>query len=500
MEKTAYLSVTDKTGIADLADGLIQAGFHVYSSGSTAKTLRQAEHIIEEIPDPPPRCESVIKALGANPDVPQVEEFPVPKPSVVAANLYPLAQVLKQKDLSIEELPHYLDIWTSALLRTAARAFNDTIVLCDPLDYGPTVEALLEFGELSLERRRHLASKAYSYCAYYDSTIAQYLMEKRDLMMTDELVMGLKKICDLPYGENPHQKSALYSLSGARNWGVTALKELQGKPLNLNHYLDLDTSWDLAGEFDEPACAMVKHCHPCGVACSSNLSEAFRLAFRADPQGALGGTAALNRQVDAETARVLTEEFVECVVAPDYSEEALAILKLKKVLHILSLPSTLLSPGELQIYSVSGGVLLEEKNNQTFLRETGQVTKRLPSDIELHSLKFAWKVAKHAKSYAVVLVQGTRTVGIGTGQPSRLDSLKIALNKAAEKHPIVDPHAPIVLASDCSLPLKCLHEAAKAGITAIIQPGGAPEDKDCVSVCDSRNMTMLFTGIRHLKH
>lgn len=501
--KTAYISVCDKTGIADLADGLINAGFQIYSGGSTAKTLRQAELIIEEITDVPPSCESVIKALTLNPDDMagrrELEKLEISRPDLVVANLYPLSQILQQKNFTIEEIPQYLDVWNSAVLRAAARSFSDTIAICDPMDYGPVLEALLEFGDVTLERKKQLAAKAYLYSAYYDSTIAQYLSGRPDIL-PDELVMGLKKLEDLQYGENHHQKAAIYSLSGARSWGVTAAKVLNGKPLNFNHYLDIDAAWELAGEFEEAACSIVKHSHPCGTACSEHISEAFRLAFRADAQGAFGGTAAFNRPVDAETARAITEEFVECVVAPEYSEEALSTLKLKKDLRVLTLPSTLLSANENQMYTVSGGVLVEDKDVQTLPKELKTVTKRAFSDTEARSLKLAWKVAKHSKSYAMVLAHGGQTIGIGSGQPSRLDSLKIAISKANEKHPIIEPDRPLVLASDSPLPIRCIEEASKTSVTAILQPGGSSEDNDCVKLCDLKGMAMAFTGLRHLKH
>ncbi len=504
-QKTAFISVCDKTGVADLADGLIKAGFEIYSAGSTAKTLKQAELIIQELEDAPPSCESVIKALTLNPENPAscslLEKLGIPRPELVAANLYPLSHILQQKNFAEEELPQYLDVWTSAVLRAAARSFTDTVALCDPLDYGPTVEAFLEFGEISPERRKRLAAKAYFYCAYYDSTIAQYLSDKPHLdLLPDEMVMGLKKKTDLPYGENQHQKAAVYSLSGARQWGVTAAKLLCEKTLNFNHYLDIDCAWELSSEFEEPACAIVKHCHPCGTACSDHLADAFRTAFKSDSQGAFGGTAAFNRPVDADTARAVTEEFVECVAAPEYSEEAASLLKLKKDLRILTLPSTLLAAHEIQIYAVSGGLLVEDKDIRSMPAEWKTATKRPPSEIELHSLKFAWKTAKHAKSCAMVLAQAKHTIGIGSGQPSRLDSLKIAISKSNEKHPIIQPRDNVVLASDSPLPLKCIQEASKTQVTAIIQPGGSSEDNECIKLCDIKGIAMILTGIRHLKH
>lgn len=501
--KTAYISVCDKTGIVELVDGLIQAGFQIYSTGSTLKRLRQAELIVEDIPDTPPSCESVIKVLTLDINDlsgrKELEKLKITRPDVVVANLYPLSQILQQTNFGVEELPQYLDVWASAVLRAASRSFPNTVVLCDPMDYDSILEALTEFGEVSQDRKRRLAAKAYFYCAYYDSTIAQYLSDRPD-MLPDEFVMGLKKIEDLPCGENHHQEAAIYSLSGARPWGVTGARLLHGKALAFNHYLDIDTAWELVSEFNDPACCIVKHSNPSGAACSQNLSEAFTSAFHGDPQGAQGAIAAFNRPVDSKTAQAMTDEFIECVIAPEFKKDAMRTLKLKKDIRVVAMTSSLLSAKEIQMYSVSGGVLIENKDNQTLPHEIKPVSKRAPSEMEMRAMKLAWNVAKHSKSYAMVLVHGSQTVGIGSGQPSRMDSLKTAIGKANKKHPILKAAQPLVLAADCPLPLGCVHEAAKAGVVAIIQPGGARQDSDCISACDQKNIALIFSDIRHLKH
>jgi phosphoribosylaminoimidazolecarboxamide formyltransferase/IMP cyclohydrolase len=497
--KTAFISVYDKTGIVEFADELTGLGFEIYSSGSTFKLLKQSEINVEEIDDVSPRCESVIKAISAAPDDSQSEELSIQNPYLVVSNLYPISRIVQQEDFSIEELPNYLDIWNSALIRTAARSFMDTVVLVDPKDYDTILNAIKEFGDLPLERKKQLASKAYHYCAYYDSTVAQYLSISQNFL-EDELVMGLKKIDDLAYGENRHQKSAIYAMSGARPWGLTACNIIQGKPLNLNHYIDLDVAVELAGEFEEPACVIVKHSIPCAVVLDKDISQAFLLAFRSDIYGASGGTAAFNTSIDLKAAKTISQEFIECVVAPEYTKEAIDFLKLRKDLKIISIASRLVSANEIEIYSISGGVLIENKDLQTFSGQVEPVTKKVPSNMEMYSLKIASKVAKYAKSYAMVLVQGSQTIGIGTGQPSNYDSLKIAISKSKEKHPIITPHNPVVLASDTPLFIKCVAEAINAGVFSIIQPGGGREDTECIELCNQKNVSMAFTGLRHIKH
>ncbi|MBI4057083.1 MAG: bifunctional phosphoribosylaminoimidazolecarboxamide formyltransferase/IMP cyclohydrolase [Elusimicrobia bacterium] len=473
--KTAFVSVSDKTGIVEFAHELHLMGYELQAAGSTAKILRQIELEVEEL------------------------ETPEESVDIVAINLYPVPEILQEGTLSQDEILEYIDVGRSSLLRAAARRFKNTIVLCDPKDYATTLESLREFGQVRLEQRQALAAKAFFYTAYYDSTLAQYLTLKWE-SLPDELVIGLKKVHDFKYGENPHQKAALYSLSGARAWGLPALKLLCGKELNYNHYLDLEMAWELVAEFEEPTCVIVKHTHSCGAASADRAGEAFRLAFQSDMVSASGGIVAFNREVDEEAARNLSGEFLECVLAPDFSQKAMEILRLKKDLRLLTLPSALLSPHEIQIHSISGGLLIEDKNNKTFLPEVKTVTKQQPTEQELLALKFIWKIAKHAKSYSIVLGQGTQTVGVGAGQSSRFDAFKVAVAKSNERHPIINPKTPLVLASDGPLPLRLIQEASKIGVSAIIQPGGSAEDRDSISVCDERKMAMVFTGLRHYKH
>ncbi|KAF0126248.1 MAG: phosphoribosylaminoimidazolecarboxamide formyltransferase / IMP cyclohydrolase [Elusimicrobia bacterium] len=493
MEKIAYISVHDKSGMAEFAHGLTGLGYEVWSSGSTLKLLRQAEIDVEEVPDSAPLASEVVKALAGG-------RAAIEKPYLVVCNLYPIAKIVRQDAFTLEELPDYLDVSNSAVIRAAARSFHDTAVVCDPADYSAVLDALREFGGLPEERLRALAAKAWGYCAYYDATVAQYLSPSAAAALPPELSMALKKVCDLSYGENRHQKAAFYSLSGARPWGLNAATVFQGFPLNLNHYLDLDCAFELAAEFEEPACAVVKHRSPCAAACAVSPAEAFRAAFRADPRGAFGGTAAFNRPVDAEAAQAISGELVESVIAPEYSKEALEILRLREDLRITAMPSALLSAGEAGVHKISGGLLIEESDSVTEPPAPRIVSKRKPSAIEYTSLSLAWRAAKHARTYAIALAQGQATVAIGSGQPSTLDSFRLAAMKAKEKHPIIDPHDPVVLAADAPLPLNTLAEALNFGVKAVMQPGGWVEDAACVELCNSKGAAMVFTGLRHVRH
>ena len=346
MDKTAYLSVYDKTGIADLARGLSDLGFEIYASGSTFKVLKEAEVDAEEIKYSPPVPLSILKALSGHSAVLSENGVEVPKLYVVAANLYPIANIVSQEEFAVGELSGYLDQANASVLRAAARDFENVITLCRPEDYGPALEALKTAGGLEPESKRQLAAQAWQCLAAYDATVSQYLSETRDLLGS-ELVMSLKKVSDLAYGENRHQKAAFYALSGARPRGLNAAKILSGPPFNLNHYLDLDTAFELAAEFTEPVCVISKHARPAGVCAAAKPADCLRGAFKADPPGTAGGTAAFNRQVDEETAKALKDIFIESVVAPDYSKEALALLRAKEGLRVIALPAPVVSPREI---------------------------------------------------------------------------------------------------------------------------------------------------------
>ena len=499
MNKVAYLSVYDKTGIVDFARGLDELGFEIYASGSTFKLLKDSEVEAEEIRYSPPVPVSVLKALAGASAVVSENGVEVPKPYLVAANLYPIASIVGQEEFAIEELSSYLDQANASVLRAAARDFENVITLCRPEDYLIVLEKFKAAGGLEPEQKRQLSAKAWQYMAAYDATIAQYLSETRDLL-GEEVVMSLKKVSNLAYGENRHQKAAFYALSGARPRGLNAARILSGGQFNLNHYLDLDTAFELAAEFEEPVCVISKHAKPAGVCSAGKPLDCFRGALTANPAGAAGGTVAFNRQVDSDTARALAEAFIESVVAPDYSGEALTLLRAKEGLRVVTLPPPVLSPHEVELYAVAGGVLIESKDQAVLGQELQCVTRRKPSDQELRSLKLAWKTSKYAKTYAVVLASGGTAVSVSAAESSTYDALCSAVLKLKNKHPIFEGKAPLVMACDAALPLSTLEAALMSGVSAVIQPGGWREDLLCAQFCDLKNAAMLLTGIRHFRH
>ena len=357
---------------------------------------------------------------------------------------------------------------------------------------------LKQAGELAPERKKELAAKAYAYCAYYDGTLARYLSGKTDFLR-GETVLSLKKVKDLSYGENRHQKAAFYALSGARPSGLNSAKILQGGDLNLNHYLDMETAFEMVSYFEETACVVAKHANPCGAAAGLKLSECLAAALDADRLGAFGGTAAFNREVDAATAEALSKSFIETVIATDYSGEALKILRAKKGLKAVKLAVPLAAPGEMEIFSLAGGLLIEEKDNFAPAAGFKTVSKRAPSPGQTRAMRLAWRAAVFAKSYAVALASDSATVAIGAGQSSTYDSARLAAMKAGQRHPILK-EAPLAAASDAALPVKTLEEILGGGVSAVIEPGGAAEDEACVKLCDQKNAVLVFTGIRHLKH
>ncbi|MBI3551717.1 MAG: bifunctional phosphoribosylaminoimidazolecarboxamide formyltransferase/IMP cyclohydrolase [Elusimicrobia bacterium] len=513
-ERYALLSVTDKTGIVEFGYALKDLGFKLISHGGTAGALRQAELEVMDLRDlvkSPDILEGrlgflhprILIGLTADRDKPgQMHELErrhsVPI-DLVAVNLYPVAEIIGDAKLSQTEVLEFIDLAGSALLRAAARNFRSVVPLCDPDDYQPAVEALKRFGKLSVEKSQTLAAKAFHYSAYYDTTVAQYLGERWD-KLPDELVIGLKKTVELAYGENPQQQGALYTLSGSRPWGINAAELVYGKPLTYNHYLDLEVAWELATEIGEASCVVVKHGVPVGAASDEKLAAAARLAFRCDPRGGFGGTAAVNRELEEDAAAIFAEQYVGCVAAPQFSPKALLTLKAKKDIRLVTLPSTLISAHELDLKAVAGGVLVQDKDSKPLAGDPRPVTRRTPSDLEHKALRLAWHVAKHARTHAAVICRGSATLGIGSGQTSRLDAVRLAVVKSQERHPILPAGAPMVLASDGALSAEHIHEAAAGGISALIQPGGSSEDRDAVEAADRKSLAMLFTGVRHFRH
>ena len=477
--RVALLHVADRTGVVEFAHSLIALGFELVATGPTSTALRQAgaphktisEFVGERLP---------ADALGLlHPKLIAALTEEKARVDLVAVNLYPLSQATADPALTQDEVLAYVDPVGPALLRAAARNFKYVIPLCDPDDYQQALETLKAYDRMLPDRRQALAAKAFHYASYYDSTVAQYLGGQWE-EFPDEVVVALKKSADLRYGENPHQSGAFYTLSGARPWGLNAVQLHTGRPLVYGHYLDLETAWELVNAFQEPACAIVKHGVPAGFACGEDLAKAARRAYAGDPRGCFRGTAAVNAEVGDSAAEFFAEEFVSCIAAPEFSPKALQLLKAKKDIRLVTLPSKLISAHELDLRAVAGGMLVQERDQRPFIGDLKTASRRQPSARETAGLVVAWHTAMHARTHAAVIARGTAVIGVGSGQTSRLDSVRLAVVKSQERHPIL--------------------AAADGGATAVIHPGGASEDRDAAEASDSRGLALVSTGVRHFKH
>ncbi len=528
----ALLSVSDKAGLIEFARGLAALSVELVSTGGTARALREAGLRVTDVAEVTgfpelldgrvktlhPRIHGGLLAVRGNPEHDrQSAEHGITRIDLVAVNLYPFEATLVRPQATLAEAIEQIDIGGPALLRSAAKNFTAVAVVADPADY-PAVLAELRrnAGALSAATRLDLARKAFAHTARYDLLVAGFFdrlaaqgvpAPPGSLLSTlasppafpHLLDLRLEKVQDLRYGENPHQRAAFYRDLGRRD-GLAAARQLHGKDLSYNNLLDLHAAWELTREFSEPVAVLTKHGNPCGVATSAALLDAYTTAHAADPLSAFGGIIALNRPVDAATSRAIAATFVEAVIAPAYSEEAVAVLRQKKNLRVLEIPAAPPEAGPsaepFEMRRVRGGVLVQDRDGAT-LDPTAlrTVTRRAPSETERRALLFAWNVVKHVKSNAIVLAAERATAGVGAGQMSRVDAVKLAITKAG-------PAARgAVLASDAFFPCRdALDAAAAAGVTAVIQPGGSVRDAEVIAAADEHGMAMVFTGIRHFRH
>jgi len=499
------ISVTDKTGVVEFALELSEMGAELVSTGGTARLLREAGIPVKDVAEVTgfpemldgrvktlhPKIAGGILAIRSNAAHRRaVEEHGIAPIDMVVVNLYRFEDVAAKADARLEDLIENIDIGGPTLIRAAAKNYQDVAVVVSPADYGAVIEEMRKDG-LSLETRWRLAKKAFRTTADYDAAIGARL-EKVDSASTlpPDLNLRAPKLMDLRYGENPHQAAALY---GKRGQGLAGAEQLHGKELSYNNLVDLDAAWQLAAEFSLPAAAIMKHTNPCGCAEQGSLAEAYRKAFECDPLSAYGGVIGFNGAVDEETAREVSKTFIEAIAAPDYSPEALAVLRAKKNLRLMRVTP---GPNSLVVKSISGGFLAQTADDAKLDRAAAVVkTKREPSDEEWRALEFAWKVAKHVKSNAIVYARAGQAVGVGAGQMSRVDSVKIGAMKA------VLPLAGTVMASDAFFPFSDgVEEAVKNGATAFIQPGGSVRDAEVVAAADRLGVAMVFTGVRHFRH
>jgi len=542
--RRALLSVSDKTGLVEFARALQGFGVEILSTGGTAKALRDAGIDVRDVSDVTgfpemmdgrvktlhPRIHGGILAVRDNPEHARaLEEHRIEPIDMVVINLYPFEQTIAREGVMLEEAVEQIDIGGPAMVRSAAKNFKDVAVVVSPDFYLRLVEEMQDNeGALSLDTRSELAWRAFKHTSHYDVAIFAYLGKtaapesweryiddamrgidvetdedvQADSLPPDDLLvyfkLTLKKTSDLRYGENPHQEAALYStaLYGEHERGGIAQSQLiSGKEMSFNNYVDADAAWQLVCDFDETTCAIIKHMNPSGVGAGASLEEAYRRAHATDPVSAFGGVVAFNRTVDEATARAVTEIFTEVVIAPDFDEAAVEILKSKKNLRILRAGEAR-SPEGLDFKRITGGMLVQTRDTHRLTREDLKVvTRRAPSDEEIESLLFAWTVCKHTKSNAIVYARAGQTVGVGAGQMSRVDSVRLGAMRAQL------PVRGSVLASDAFFPfLDGVDEAAKHGITAVIQPGGSVRDEEVIAAADEHGLAMVFTGIRHFRH
>ena len=511
--KRALISVSDKTGVLEFAKELKNLGYEIISSSGTAKYLKEnGIDVIEvsqltgfpEILDGRvktlhPKIHGGILAIRDNQEHrKQLQENDIKPIDIVAINLYPFENTVK-KGADLDEIIENIDIGGPALVRASAKNYKYVAIITDPKDYSDIINELKEYGEITIHTKKKLSLKAFRHTAFYDSIISQVLNEKFEINedFPENLTIPMRLKSGLRYGENPHQKASLYINPLENGISVADSEILQGKEMSFNNYYDVDSAVLLVKEFEEPACVIVKHNNPCGVAVAENVKQAYTLALETDPKSAFGGIVAFNKEVDEDTAKELTKLFLEVVVAPSFSDSALEVLKTKKNLRVVKVKNFDKKLEGKDIKRISGGYLLQDRNLGLYT-ELKVVTDRQPTEKELEDLIFALKVVKHVKSNAVVIAKDKRTVGIGVGQTSRVDSLETAIKKAKEFNL---PLEGSVLASEAFFPFRdSIDTAAKEGIKAVIQPGGSIRDQEVIDACNEHGIAMIFTNMRHFKH
>jgi phosphoribosylaminoimidazolecarboxamide formyltransferase / IMP cyclohydrolase len=515
----ALISVSDKTGLIDFAGRLARRGIEILSTGGTARALRDAGVAVREVSDftgaPEildgrvktlhPRVHGGILGRPTDEHRAQMREHGLDPIDLVVVNLYPFRETVA-RGAPFDEVIENIDIGGPAMIRSAAKNHERVAVVVDPADYARVIADIEGGGEVSAAVRFDLARKAFAHTAAYDGAIAGHLGKLNepgaalaDFPASMHPELHLNRV--LRYGENPHQKAAFYASAGGRGPSLARAEVLHGKELSYNNILDLDAAMKLCAEFSDPAAVVIKHTNPCGAAIApegEGVLSAYRRARETDPVSAFGGIVAVNRLVEAELAKEMAETFLECIVAPDFSPEALALLSVKKGLRLLKGEIGPGDPAELELRSVAGGVLVQSRDAATSPvagTSARVVTRRAPTAAEMSDLDFAWRVAKHVKSNAIVFAGGGRTLGIGAGQMSRVDSVRIAVGKARSSL------EGSVLASDAFFPFRDgVDEAAKAGIRAIVEPGGSVRDQEVIVAADERDIAMVFTGERHFRH
>jgi phosphoribosylaminoimidazolecarboxamide formyltransferase/IMP cyclohydrolase len=508
----AIVSVSDKSDLTEFVRGLRDLDVEIYSTGGTKKSISEAGikvHSISDLTGFPEILNGRVKTLHpavhggilAKRSLPQhMEELAQNKIDtidMVVVNLYPFMQTVAKPGVTLDEALENIDIGGPTMIRAAAKNFPSVLVVVDPEYYNVVLEKLQK-GPIDLDERKRLAQKAFQHVAMYDTAISQYLRE--DGVFTADMTVAMKKVADLRYGENPHQKAAVYmeQAVGTQPQGITSMKQLNGPELSFNNYLDIEAAWTTACDFPYPTVAIVKHTNPCGLCSNEDLIEAYKRALAGDPVSAFGGIVACNKPIDIALATEIDKTHYDAIIAPGYSKEAFELLSRKKGLRMLSLPdgAGLHRSYNIDIRQINGGYMVQQEDyytGQEFKPKT--VSKRKPTDAEMQDMLFAWRIMKHIKSNAIALVKDRTMLGMGAGQPNRVVSVALSLEKAGEAA------KGSVLASDAMIPFPDTVEvAAKGGATAVIQTGGSVKDSDVIATADKYNMAMVMTGIRHFRH
>lgn len=510
MKKRALISVSDKTNIIELAKGLVELDYEIISTGGTLKTLQEGNvpvQPVEEVTGFPEILDGRVKTLHPlihggllakrenETHVEQLQQHQISPIDIVVVNLYPFKETLAKPGATEDEIIENIDIGGPTMLRAAAKNYADVAVVVDPNDYDHLL-TLLKENNLTIDVRKQLAAKVFRHTAQYDAMIAKYFSIINNDYFPESYTVTYEKVQDLRYGENPHQQAAFYRDPEETTLSLASAKQLHGKELSYNNIQDANAALEIVAEYDEPVAVAVKHMNPCGIGLGTTISEAFKKAHDADPISIFGGIIACNREIDVATAEQLSEIFLEIVMAPSFHEDALAILTQKKNIRLLEVPMEKEEKPYHKLTSVKGGVLVQTNDQgQITPTELTCPTTRQPSEEELADLLFAWKAVKHVKSNAIVLAKNKQTIGVGAGQMNRVGAAKIAIEQAG------DNSKGAVLASDAFFPMPdTVEAAAKAGITAIIQPGGSKRDQDSIDACNEHNIAMVFTNMRHFKH
>jgi phosphoribosylaminoimidazolecarboxamide formyltransferase/IMP cyclohydrolase len=515
--KRALISVSDKHGILDFAKGVEKLGIEILSTGGTAKLLRDGGVKVKDVSEFtgfPEMLDGRVKTLHPKihggllgrrnnaEHVKQMQQHGIEPIDLVVVNLYPFEQTVAKPGCALDEAIENIDIGGPTMLRSAAKNYTDVAVVVSPRDYGRVLEEIQKHGEVSAKTRFELCRTVFLHTARYDSAISAWLdkqvPEAEKTRFPNILTLQFEKVQNLRYGENPHQQGAFYREFGRTEPSVASARQLQGKEMSFNNFLDANSALELAKEYEETCAVIVKHNNPCGVATAPALADAYRKARDCDPVAAFGGVIAFNRMVDLETAKEIAATFVEVVAAPEFAPDALEELKRKKDLRLLDIgPKLAGTPEGMDLKRIVGGLIYQDRDLGR-IADVGKLavaTKRKPTDDEYKGLAFAWKVCKHVKSNAIVFTTRDRTIGIGAGQMSRLDSVRLAVMKAQF------PLKGTVLASDAFFPFRDgLDEAAKAGVTAVIQPGGSLKDEEVIKAANEHDIAMVFSGMRHFRH